>query len=106
VDFSENKKEIRIFRLLSFAYTIEKSIFLGAPMIGDDRVVVFCKDSIPPFIDTSFLDYNKGLEYLGEDALYYMWDNVRTRGEWLVLGQDANFEWFISDSGLIGEQGE
>ena len=75
-------------------------------MIGDDRVVVFCKDSIPPFIDTSFLDYNKGLEYLGEDALYYMWDNVRTRGEWLVLGQDANFEWFISDSGLIGEQGE
>jgi len=103
VDNSKNNVEICVYSMLSFAYTIDRSVFLGAPKMGNDRVVVFCKDSIPSFIDTLYLDYKKGLEYLGEDSLYYMWDSIRPQGDWILLRQDINDEWVLFDCGSIGE---
>lgn len=104
IDNTKRNNEISIYRMPSFAYTIERSVFLGAPVSGEDRILVFCKDSVPSFIDTLYLDYKKGLEYLGEDALYYMWDSIRPQGDCMVLRQDANGGWALFDRGSIGEQ--
>lgn len=102
-DITKDNVEISFFTLNSFAYTIDRSVFLGAPKDSNDPIIVFCKGGTPSFIDVTMLDYNKGLEYLGMDSLFHIWDDVKPLGSWKKYRLINNGEPQLIDSGYLGK---
>ena len=102
LDNTKDGVDVSFFILNSFAYTIERSVFLGAPNDGNDPIIVFCKGDIPSIIDVSMLDYKKGLEYLGTDSLDHIWDDVRPFGSWKTYRLIDGAEPQLIDSGYVG----
>lgn len=93
--------EISFFMMNTFAYSIRRSVFLGAPSFENDNILIFYTGNIPSVLDINLINYKKGLELLGEETLQYLWDSIRPCGYWIKYSSGPDDSWQIIDQGTI-----
>ena len=103
VDNTDNITEVSIFRMISFVYPMEETAekeLLGVSQCEDESII-YCRGIIPPFINVSLLDYDRGLDLLREDTNSILNNGLESVGYIRTLSMCSNNEWVMIEKRSI-----